>query len=396
MTSKQPSSPVPPLSRRGFLKLIGLSSLSVLLTQCKLLPPDASPAAPTFPATPSAFTTPSPVPTAAPSITPTATQSYRSMVAIGQADSYDPARLRVELEHKLAGIGGLADLVKPGAHVGIKPNLTGGTWWDAGLPVPATELFATHPALIGVLAAMLFEAGAGKVTILEGLGDARIFSQWGYADMARSAGTDLIDLCSPAPYSAFKIFPVQPKFNIYDSFYLNPILAELDLFISVAKMKCHATTGVTLSMKNLFGIAPIGFYRRHQEDDNRSSFHDTNAFDRRVPRVILDLNAARPIHLAIIDGIRTGEAGAGPWDKGLSPVQPGLLVASRDPVAADAVATAIMGFDPAGAPGTRPFTGGDNHIALAREAGLGTNRLAEIGIFGPPIEAVRFPFKTVG
>jgi uncharacterized protein (DUF362 family) len=101
------------------------------------------------------------------------------------------------------------------------------------------------------------------------------------------------------------------------------------------------------------------------------------------------------VHLALIDGVLTAEGGAGPWDKGLRQVRPGVLVASRDPVAADAVATAVMGFDPDAPAGTRPFTGGDNHLALAHAIGLGTNQLAEIGIAGPPIRDVLFPFRTV-
>jgi uncharacterized protein (DUF362 family) len=295
----------------------------------------------------------------------------------------------------LESLGGLGDLVRPGARVGIKPNLTGETWWDAGLPVPSTELFATHPALVQALAEILLDAGAGKVTVMEGLGDPLIFSRWGYVQMAKELGLDLVDLCSPAPYLQFKPSPVGPKFNIYDSFYLNGLLKELDIFISVGKMKCHATTGVTLSLKNLFGIAPISLYRRHAEDNNRSAFHDTAAFDRRVPRIILDLNLARPIHLALIDGVLTGEGGAGPWDAGLSPVRPGVLVAGRDPVAADAVAAAIMGFDPAAPSGSPPFIGGENHLALAHDQGLGTNQLSEIGVTGPQVRDVLFPFKTV-
>jgi uncharacterized protein (DUF362 family) len=80
------------------------------------------------------------------------------MAAIGRAASYDPALLRTELERMLEGIGGLADLVRPGARVAIKPNLTGGTWWDASLPAPAPELFVTHPALVQALAEILLDA----------------------------------------------------------------------------------------------------------------------------------------------------------------------------------------------------------------------------------------------
>ena len=95
------------------------------------------------------------------------------------------------------------------------------------------------------------------------------------------------------------------------------------MFVSIGKMKCHPTTGVTLSLKNLIGLAPISRYRRKEHHTHRSEFHESETFDSRLSRVILDLNQARPIHLAIIDGIMTAEGGTGPWDKGLAQVKPG-------------------------------------------------------------------------
>ena len=50
----------------------------------------------------------------------------------------------------------------------------------------------------------------------------------------------------------------------------------------------------------------------------------------RVPRVVADLVAARPIHLAVIDGIETVAGGEGPWVKKLRPVKPGLLIAGTN------------------------------------------------------------------
>jgi len=376
------------LTRRQFLKLIGLSGLSAFLAECR-------PFKAVVP-TPTAGQTVSTLPPAASATAiPVASIPTKPLVAIGQVRDYEPEHLYAELKQMLSGLGGLADLVKPGAHVGIKPNLTGGTSYDSNLSVPATELYVTHPALIGELVKLFFEAGAGKVTILEALGDENTYSQWGYTEMARATGAELIDLNKPDPYSSFQKIPVPPTINIYDSFQFNQVLREVDVFVSVPKMKCHATAGVTHSMKNLFGIVPVALYRRNAEDGHRSLFHDTEKFDRRVPRIIVDLNRARPVHLSVIDGILTSEGGEGPWIESLRPVQPGLIVAGKNPVATDSVATALMGFDPAGASGTLPYTHGDNHIALAAAAGLGTNRLEEIDIIGPSIESVRFPFKPV-
>ena len=109
--------------------------------------------------------------------------------------------------------------------------------------------------------------------------------------------------------------------------------------------------------------------------------------------MILDINQARPIHLAIIDGIMTAEGSAGPWDGILTQVKPGVLIAGKDPVATDAVATAVMGFDPKAPLGTIPFLRAENHLELARKWGLGTNVLDEIEIAGPQIQDVMYKFK---
>lgn len=53
--------------------------------------------------------------------------------------------------------------------------------------------------------------------------------------------------------------------------------------------------------------------------------------------------------LALVDGIRTAEGGEVPRGR-FNPVQPGVLIAGKNPVATDAVATAVMGFDPTAEP----------------------------------------------
>jgi uncharacterized protein (DUF362 family) len=293
----------------------------------------------------------------------------------------------------ISNLGGLSDLIRPGVRVGIKANLTGGTWWDSPSKPPSPEFFVTHPAVIGALAGLLKDAGAGSITVMDGLGDPTNFDKWGYVAMATSLGLKLVDLNLPAPQTGFTRLAVNGTPLVYADFWVNAVLTEIDVFISVAKMKCHTTTGVTLAMKNLFGLAPTSEYRRSPKDNNRSAFHESTIFDTRVPKVILDLNRARPIDLAIIDGIFTAEAGAGPWDVDMKQIKPGLLVAGRNPVAVDAVATALMGFDPTTAAGTLPFIGSENHIALANQMGLGPHRLEEIQVKGAVIQAVRMAFK---
>ena len=334
------------------------------------------------------------VPSQAPPPQPTTTPDYRSLAAIGQISAYEIAQLRQKLQEMFQQLGGLADIIRPGARVIIKPNLTGNTWSDATLPAPATELFVTHPTLVQALAELLIDAGAGQIRIVDGIGDEAIFRAWGYEDVASRVNAELVDLCKPNPYSDFTSFPVGAGRQIYDIFYMNGALKEADVFISLAKMKCHSTTGVTLSLKNLIGLAPISLYRRDESHNHRSAFHDSTVYDQRLPRVVIDMNLARPVHLALVDGIKTVEGGAGAWDAGYNPIQPGLLVAGRNPVVTDAVSAALMGFDPDAPSGSYPFSYADNHLLLAREAGLGTNRLSEIGVVGAEIAGNVFSFRT--
>jgi uncharacterized protein (DUF362 family) len=139
------------------------------------------------------------------------------------------------------------------------------------------------------------------------------------------------------------------------------------------------------------------FYRQTPEHRYRSSFHGTaQEMGARLPRVIVDLNRARPVDLALIDGIKTTEGGEGPWINAMSPVEPGLLFAGKDPVATDAVATAAMDFDPTEVRSHAPFLQSDNHLNIAHEWGLGTNRLDQIEVVGPSIQDVVHKFAPSG
>ena len=74
-------------------------------------------------------------------------------------------------------------------------------------------------------------------------------------------------------------------------------------------------------------------------------------------------------------------------------VNPGILVAGLNPVCTDAVATALMGFDPGADRGTAPFETCDSTLRLAEEAGIGTRDLTQIEVVGVPIRDLQFPFR---
>ena len=47
---------------------------------------------------------------------------------------------------------------------------------------------------------------------------------------------------------------------MFKAFDLNHSYEDCDVFVSMAKMKDHVTAGITLSMKNCFGITPCTIY----------------------------------------------------------------------------------------------------------------------------------------
>src|SRR5260370_19234852 len=74
----------------------------------------------------------------------------------------------------------------------------------------------------------------------------------------------------------------------------------------------------------------------------------------RMPRIVADIAAMRPIDIALIDGIETVTGGEGPWIQGLRHVQPGVILAGTDATTTDTVATAVMGYDPGATKRTAP------------------------------------------
>jgi hypothetical protein len=198
---------------------------------------------------------------------------------------------------------------------------------------------------------------------------------------------------------------------------------DTDVFVSLAKLKEHRTAGVTLSMKNCFGITPCTIYSENAPVDEpsivpngfRGPMHSgsrvppksapplvdtTNSKDPgyRVPRITADLVAARPIHLAVIDGIYSMTGGELPnqnksWIH--KPIHPGLLIAGMNCVSTDSVATAVMGFDPMADRGTPPFETCDSTLRLAEHLGVGSRDLSRIEVLGTPIAKARYKFPPL-
>ena len=235
-------------TRREFLGVMGMAAVATVATACQ----------------------PQLTQSTAPNAAGPAT---RPVVAIASATDYDPVNVRKQVRALLDATGGLKGIVSSGSTVAIKVNLTGGVSTRPIPGVSAIESYVTHPEVVRALGQFVLEAGAKKLYIVEAVYEDASWRTWGYDTIAESLGATLVDLNNIWPYNDFAQAPVGNGAFLYKSFNLNHVLQEVDAFMSVPKMKTHNTAGITLSMKNLFGLAPLRFYRQSEQDNYRSGFH---------------------------------------------------------------------------------------------------------------------------
>jgi len=346
-----------------------------------------------------------------------------SRVAVGTCREYGPQVLET-LGSMFDQLGGLEGLVR-GKTVALKLNLTGLASDRLGY-LAAGITHWVHPEVVGATVYLLGRAGARRIRLLESpmvttepLEEFMLQANWEPRDFSSAAPQVEFEntnyLGFGREYSRFWVPGGGLMFKGYD---LNHSYEDCDVFVSLAKLKEHVTAGVTLSMKNCFGITPCTIYGDDAPLDGpslaprggRGPFHEMNRLPAKsappavnanvpkdpgysVPRVVADLVAARPVHLAIIDGIHSMAGGEGPWCDHVRHVQPGLLVAGTNCVATDAVSTALMGFDPMADRGTPPFETCDSTLRLAEQLGVGTRDLSRIEVLGTPIAKARFNFR---
>lgn len=137
--------------------------------------------------------------------------------------------------------------------------------------------------------------------------------------------------------------------------------ADADAIISVQKMKNHAFMGITLCMKNLFGLVPL-----EPKGRPRGYYHHLV----RMPYMLADLGRIFSPTLNIIDGLvcQAGEE----WGRGDQPRICNTLVAGDQVVATDACCAYLMGHDPQSDWLTPPFNRDRNSLLVAAEGGFGS------------------------
>jgi uncharacterized protein (DUF362 family) len=236
----------------------------------------------------------------------------------------------------------------------IKVNFITTMTWDTGA--------TTDPVVVEALIQRLKRL---PVEILVVESDATMTN----ADKAFDA-TGMAEMCSRYAVKCLNLRYVQDKVKIKipNGEVLKditvPRIAAESAIISAAKMKTHSATKVTLGMKNMFGLLP---------DKLKFKYHAIG-----ISKVIVDINTVLKPRLTVIDGF-TAMEGNGPTDG--TPLKMNLIVAGKDPVAADATCSRIMGIDPNEV----------SHIRRAHQKGLGN--IDNIETVGAKLDDVKRTFK---
>lgn len=336
-------------------------------------------------------------------------------VAVVRGDSRREAAARA-----LALVGGdLAACVTP--RVLIKPNLVSHRY----------QLPSTHRDTLGAALDAVFSAGAGQVTVAEGASDATTgFRRFGFDREAEGLPVRFLDLnleetrWEPLELASVHGTPLVAR--------VSRTVAEAGCRVSLALAKTHVTSGVTLALKNMLssihpddrvmmhgypggGNGYAGWKRvvvellkqdnpavngltrlmgrvRNARNVWRAARTHGDPFDALTPaernylasvgamhRNLIALARRTKPHLAVVDGF-VGMHREGPRHG--TPIRLGVVVAGTDAVAVDAVAAAVMGFDPRSI----------GYLAYAHAAGLGEIDLDRITVVGDPVASVRRRF----
>jgi uncharacterized protein (DUF362 family) len=282
----------------------------------------------------------------------------RSHVAILAAKSYDqPLKDIIVRGIRMCG------LEVKGKRIVLKPNL---------VEFDPKGAINTNPAVVEAAVDAFRTLGAAEVIVAEGPGHRRdneyLLSASGLYEVVKDHRIRYVDLNSDDVRAA----PLRSNFTSFDKFYLPETLYRADLLVSMPKLKTHHWVGVTLSLKNMFGVIPGTVYGWPKNILHWQGINES----------ILDINSSLPLpQFAIVDGI-VGMEGNGPL-QGQSK-QSGVLIFGDDLVAVDASAARVMRIDP-------------QKIKYLAKAGdfLGNVAADHIEQIGERIESVRQDFQVI-
>jgi uncharacterized protein (DUF362 family)/NAD-dependent dihydropyrimidine dehydrogenase PreA subunit len=249
-----------------------------------------------------------------------------------------------------------------GKSVLIKPNVLRAS--------EAREGIVTHPAVLRAVVEKVESMGPAALVV----GDNPGLFDYG----ANEASFEKTGLMAAAKgyYQNIGNDSLQVEFNpdFMSKVSVSRIVLEADIIISLPKFKTHGLTVVTGAMKNSYGFLPGAQKAKlHQAAGSPARFHEVVAevFQIRVPDFFL------------VDAV-VGMEGNGPASPDLREV--GLILASDNAVALDAVIATMMGCEP----GLLRF------LQKGKEMGLGDYDLSNIEVIGELKKLPDFKLPPLG
>ncbi|NOR14727.1 MAG: DUF362 domain-containing protein [Candidatus Aminicenantes bacterium] len=279
----------------------------------------------------------------------------KTKVSIQRVSGYEGRSIRRALLENFSFLGGLETFIRPKSHVFVKIN-------HLSPPSLPEDAIITHPLFTKEILRLLLDLGC-RITVGDDIQSKKRdgFLVSGYREICTSLGIRLVNLKD----FGFREIPCEGE--VLTKAYVSPLVLDSDFLINLPKLKTHSFTVYTGAIKNMYGIIPHGLRCRYHLE-----FPKIEVFS----RMLVDIFSCAPPHLNIMDAV-CGMEGWGPSAGSPRPV--GLILASPDAVALDAVAAKIIGLDPLSI----------HTIGIADERGLGTAREERIAVLGEEIRDVR-------
>lgn len=289
------------------------------------------------------------------------------------------------IDYGVPNAGSLAQKIKPGSWVVIKPNIVYLRPHPGYAQGDITDMRVTR----AVLEYVATRSRAARVTIAEGgtyrrpndnaednvvtQGGQRVNAfnfDWGLNEFPGFHGSvgslikefsaqhsgkkfDFVDLSYDCVRDAGGKFrrlevPRAPNgvgaFGARSDYFVTNTITSCDFLISVPVMKVHLQSGITACLKNYVGTAPREAYSRPGIFHN-AGLHEQHSAGGRIDPFIVDLAAFHPPDYSVVDGIRGLQSQEHSVHREDQTVRSNLVLAGEDPVAADALAARLMGFN---------------------------------------------------
>jgi uncharacterized protein (DUF362 family) len=259
--------------------------------------------------------------------------------------------------------GGL-DWMPRGSSVLVKPNV------NSNHEHPGT----TNPEVLAAVLDLVKERAPERLIVADrsnpryGTRDA--MNKLGLLQAAQEAGAEVLAL-EEHPWHA-----VKPDGAAHwpDGFEVPTIMDEIDVFITLPVVKAHFIATYTMALKNSVGLI---------HPNSRSALHRRTEPD--FGAMISEIHLWRRPDFIVLDATRTFVSG-GPSQGQM--VEPSLILAGNDPVAADATGLALLKTLGTTAGIEQTSLWAQPQIARAVELELGSARRGNISLIGESIAEI--------